>query len=543
MRLSPGQDHFARRKRPRTLQLVRRQHHRATLRRGTPHEAVERSSPLGIEPSVGLVEEQQPWRPNQRDPDRKSAALTGRESTVQNPLQRPKPDLPDDRVDRFRAGIHRPRREPQVLQHGQIVVTRRLVPDESHEPPMGSPIDGEVEPEDLTDTRVHRHEPGQQPEQRRLPGTVPAGEEDNLAGMDIKIDTGQGREPTEETHGRTETDDGLHSASGKEVPSVYGRDSATVEPRPATVQRPTTTPLIGSAVVRRSAAALGRALITVGVLILLFAAYQLWGTGIYTAQQQDRLRQQFTSELHKSSPSPPPTTIPSPTTTTTTSPPSPPLPPSGDAVAQIRIPKIGVDDIVVNGVSLDDLRKGPGHYPETPLPGQLGNAAIAGHRTTYGAPFGNLDQLSAGDEILLRTVQGSFTYRVYSQLVVDPSDVAVLNADPNHPATITLTTCNPKYSASQRLIVQASLENATPLPPPPGLGTKAKIASASLSGDSGSLAPAVTTGLIALLIGTLWWLAYHRHPRWTAWLAGAIPFLVALFFFYSYLERVLPANY
>jgi sortase A len=305
-----------------------------------------------------------------------------------------------------------------------------------------------------------------------------------------------------------------------------------------------TKPLVGSAFVRRSAAALGRALITVGILILLFAAYQLWGTGLYTAQQQDHLRKQFTSELHKVPSKTPPTTIPSPTTTSTTSPPSPPLPPSGDAVAQIRIPKIGIDDIVVNGVGRDDLRKGPGHYPETPLPGQLGNAAIAGHRTTYGAPFGNLDQLSSGDEIFLRTLQGSFTYRVYSQLVVDPGDVAVLGPDPNRPATVTLTTCNPKYSASQRLVVQGALESpAPPLPPAPGVGTASKIAKASLSGNSGSLAPTLVAGLIVLLIGALWWLAYHRHPRWTAWLVGALPFGVALFFFYSYLERLLPANY
>lgn len=291
---------------------------------------------------------------------------------------------------------------------------------------------------------------------------------------------------------------------------------------------------------RRFAAALGRALITAGVLTLLFAAYQLWGTGIYTAQQQDSLRHQFTSELHKTAPSTPTTTTPA-SATTTTSPPSPPLPPTGDAVAQIRIPKIGVDDIVVNGVGVDDLRKGPGHYPQTPLPGQQGNAAIAGHRTTYGAPFGNLDQLSSGDDIFLRTLQGSFTYRVYSQSVVDPGDVAVLNADPGRPATVTLTTCNPKYSASQRLVVQASLESPNPpLPPPPGLRNVAK---AGLSGDSGSSSPALLTGLIVLLIGAIWWLAFHRHPHWTAWLVGAIPLAVALFFFYSYLERLLPANF
>lgn len=295
---------------------------------------------------------------------------------------------------------------------------------------------------------------------------------------------------------------------------------------------------------RRFATALGRTLITVGILTLLFAAYQLWGTGIYTAQQQNQLRNQFTSALHKQgSPATTPTTTP-PRGTTTTTIPSPPPPPTGDAVAQIRIPKIGLDDIVVNGIGVDDLRKGPGHYPATPLPGQLGNSAIAGHRTTYGAPFGNLDQLSSGDEILLRTLQGSFTYRVYSQQVVDPSDVSVLNPDPNRPATITLTTCNPKYSASQRLVVQASLDSPNPpLPPPRGLPSPSKLAESGLSGDSGSTLPSLIAGLIAALIGAIWWLVFHRHPGWTAWLAGVIPFAVALFFFYSYLERVLPANY
>ena len=102
-----------------------------------------------------------------------------------------------------------------------------------------------------------------------------------------------------------------------------------------------------------------------------------------------------------------PGTAPGSTTTTTTLPPAPP-PPEGDAVARIQIPKIGVDSIVVNGVSRDDLRKGPGHYPDTPMPGQFGNAAIAGHRTTYGAPFGDLDQLNPGDLIQVRTLQGNF---------------------------------------------------------------------------------------------------------------------------------------
>ncbi len=297
---------------------------------------------------------------------------------------------------------------------------------------------------------------------------------------------------------------------------------------------------------RRVAAALGRALTTIGVLILLFAAYQLWGTGIYTSRQQSDLRQQFASDLRKA-PTTTPTSrpsTPSTATTTTTTEPSPPPPPTGDALARIQIPKIGLDDIVVNGIGVDDLRKGPGHYPFTPLPGQQGNSAIAGHRTTYGAPFGNVDQLSNGDKVLLRTVQGFFTYRVYAQLVVDPTDVSVLNPDPRHPATITLTTCNPKYSASQRLVVKAALDSpAPPLPPAKGLPPPSKLSEAGLSGDSGSVLPAIIAGFIVTAVGALWWLGFHRHPRWTTWFLGALPFVVTLFVFFFFLERVLPANY
>ena len=87
-------------------------------------------------------------------------------------------------------------------------------------------------------------------------------------------------------------------------------------------------------------------------------------------------------------------------------------PAEGDAIAHLRIPAIGVDKIVVEGVQVADLKRGPGHYPDSPLPGQPGNAAIAGHRTTYGAPFNRLDELEQGDEILVTTVQGAFRYEV-----------------------------------------------------------------------------------------------------------------------------------
>ena len=122
-------------------------------------------------------------------------------------------------------------------------------------------------------------------------------------------------------------------------------------------------------------------------------------------------------------------------------------------MARIRIPDIGVDKIVVEGVQVSDLKRGPGHYPDTPLPGQPGNAAIAGHRTTYGAPFNRLDELEPGDEILVTTAQGAFRYEVQRQLIVSPDQVEVL--DDFGDDRLTLTACHPKYSARQRIVVVA----------------------------------------------------------------------------------------
>jgi len=315
--------------------------------------------------------------------------------------------------------------------------------------------------------------------------------------------------------------------------------------------------------VRRVVGAVGRTFIAVGILILLFVAYQLWGTGIYTAREQDQLEQQFNAALASGGgDAPTPTTAttatttlpgaPGPTaTTTTTTEPAPPPPPEGDAIARMRIPKIGVDTIVVNGVTRDDLRRGPGHYPDTPLPGQEGNSAIAGHRTTYGAPFGDLDQLAPDDLIEVRTLQGSFRFRVTQQSIVEPSEISVIDPTlkvPDDPgagfeATLTLTTCNPKYSAAQRLIIKAELEPDQVALPAPKKVVSSRITEEGLSGEEGSKLPALLSGLIVLLIGALWWLFFHRHPRWTTWIIGAIPFALALFVFYSFLERVLPANY
>jgi sortase A len=295
--------------------------------------------------------------------------------------------------------------------------------------------------------------------------------------------------------------------------------------------------------------ALGRVFVTAGILILLFVTYQLWGTGLYTAREQDRLRDEFISSLARNADDRPAattttTTVADPTVTTTTSPPVP-LPASsgpGDAIAQIRIPRIGVDEIVIQGISRDDLRKGPGHYPETPLPGQEGNVAIAGHRTTYGAPFGNLDQLEEGDRIFVRSALGEFTYEVYqANLIVQPTDVSVLEPDGVRPATLTLTTCNPKYSAAQRLVVKAALQE-DPLPAPDAARER-ELTKVGLSGEESSNTPTFLAGLVVALLGGLWWWLFHRHPSLTNWLIGVVPFAAALFVFYALLERVLPSNY
>lgn len=303
---------------------------------------------------------------------------------------------------------------------------------------------------------------------------------------------------------------------------------------------------------RSALSAIGGVLTGVGVLILLFVAYQLWGTGLYTAHRQDDLKAQFRAQAATGTPPTAPRidTVTTMTTATTT----PTLSrPAGDAVAMVRIPKIGVEHAVVEGVGVADLRKGPGHYPQTPLPGEVGNAAIAGHRTTYGAPFNRLDELSPGDEIDVTTLQGSFTYRVAGSKVVTPDHVEVL--DPTPDARLTLTTCNPKYSAKQRLVVVATLVPGQPTPAAspsvpvestpmtPGAPTERPVlANAELATDTPKF-PAVLWGLATVTVGAAWWRAVRRHRHWITYLAGVVPFLVVLFVFYAQLERLLPANF
>ena len=188
-----------------------------------------------------------------------------------------------------------------------------------------------------------------------------------------------------------------------------------------------------------------------GILICLFALWQLWGTGIAQAHAQDSAKPVFAAEIAAAGPRPAvPTLIPASANV--------PVPAEGTVVARLQIPKIGVDQYVVEGTAEGDLAKGPGHYDGTAMPGQAGNVAIAGHRTTYGAPFYDLNELVPGDEIVLTTDTGIVLHYVESQVPVpvSPTDVAVLGSFNDN--RLTLTTCNPRYSASQRLVAVATLQ-------------------------------------------------------------------------------------
>lgn len=218
--------------------------------------------------------------------------------------------------------------------------------------------------------------------------------------------------------------------------------------------------------------AIGQALVVAGVLLLLFVAYELWGTGLRTAQAQTRLNEDLSRAMvavtaplspaapdsdDRSAAAPEPSSAPTaPRLDIST------LPETGMAAGRIEVPAIGLDWVFVQGVSVENLEEGPGHYPDTPMPGQAGNAAIAGHRTTYGAPFNRIDEVELGDAIIVATIQGRFQYTMSEQLIVAPSQIEVLAPIAGR-NVLTLTSCHPKYSALQRIIVRADLAS-DPLP-------------------------------------------------------------------------------
>jgi sortase A len=201
---------------------------------------------------------------------------------------------------------------------------------------------------------------------------------------------------------------------------------------------------------RRRRRRLGRALRIAGLLFIVAGLvvggmvwWRLWGTGFTARAAQNELRPTFERRIDTQAPEEAPEE----------GPPREARVP-GRAVAILRIPAIDVDQVVVEGTDTESLKKGPGHYLQTAYPWQdRGAVGIAGHRTTYGAPFWALDELEPGDRIVLATEFGVFEYRVTGSRIIAPSDGSVLR--PTEEPTLVLTTCNPRFSAAQRLIVFA----------------------------------------------------------------------------------------
>jgi len=240
--------------------------------------------------------------------------------------------------------------------------------------------------------------------------------------------------------------------------------------------------------IRTAVRGVGQACITLGVVILLFVVYELWFTDWVNAGQQrsatNKLEKQWGAGddplVGSSQPGDKIRSI-----------------PLGTGIAIIRIPRLGLDyaRTVIEGTNTEDLDIGPGHYTNSALPGQKGNLAIAGHRVGKGSPFLDLDKLRPGDAIVLETKSAWYTYKVLGNKangnfdqdtienipgreIVDPSDVKVVAPVPDHigeapsRAMITLTTCHPKFSAQQRMIIHGVLSGAVrpkSAGPPPAL--------------------------------------------------------------------------
>ena len=132
----------------------------------------------------------------------------------------------------------------------------------------------------------------------------------------------------------------------------------------------------------------------------------------------------------------------------------------GEAIGRITLPRIGLEAVLVQGTDSASLRKGPGHYPETPLPGVRGTVAIAGHRTTYGAPFRKIDQLRRGDAVTVRMPYATFSYEVERSRIVAPTAVEVTRRVAYD--RLVLSACHPLYSAAQRIVVFARLVDVRP---------------------------------------------------------------------------------
>jgi sortase A len=220
----------------------------------------------------------------------------------------------------------------------------------------------------------------------------------------------------------------------------------------------------GAEIARRIARGTGEALITFGLIVLLFAFYEVYGKAAAVDAHQKDLNTELTQTWTHPGGQPVGAS-------------GPKLPPPGGALGRLYIPVLHMHWVVVEGVGLDDIQYAPGHYPGTALPGQIGNFSVAGHRIP--SIFWDLQKLTPGQIIVVETRDDWYVYQVTQNEVVTPHSVEVVAATPDHigvaptEAMMTLTTCNPKWNDYQRMAVHAVLikTQATSAGPPVALGS------------------------------------------------------------------------
>jgi sortase A len=270
-------------------------------------------------------------------------------------------------------------------------------------------------------------------------------------------------------------------SDGSDVPSGPESTDAAAVPVGSAGANAAPTPRRAGDYVRAFIRGIGQTMVTLGLVVLLFVVYELWVTNIYAHAKQVKAHDTLTRvwKEHKD-----------------------PLKgedraklpagkqvvlPAGQGFANLYIPRLGKDYAytIIEGTTEDDLARGPGHYEGTAIPGQIGNFAVAGHRVTHGQPFLNADQIKVGDAIVVQTAHNWYIYRVMGNSktgklgarnsqdvpgreIVDPSDIGVVAPLPDHPGErptkpyMTMTTCNPKYSANQRMVLHSLLARSVP---------------------------------------------------------------------------------
>jgi sortase A len=267
---------------------------------------------------------------------------------------------------------------------------------------------------------------------------------------------------------------------------------------------------------------LGRTMITAGLLLLSFVTYQLWGTGIVEDRSQTAMATQFVK-------------------------PQPIQPQLGGLVGRMTIPSIGVSKYVVAGVRPKDLERGPGLFPGSPMPGQKGNVAIAGHRTTFGAPFSRIDELRGNEKITIESKDGTFTYIVNGEpKIVLATDIAVAKTTNPDIAIITLVSCYPKWTSTKRIVVVATLDSTELPPPATPLVTSQPIVQPTADGwfhDPTAWPSVIFFGfaLIAIRIIAAIFTRRGRRKIFVYPIAVGV-FVPTLFLFFGGLTRLLPAN-